>query len=220
MGARPRTGISYAFRIRVVELASPALRRHVRAMNACPCCAYLTLPQRGGFDLCPVCFWEDDGQDDLDASEVRGGPNGDLTKSHCGTQELPRPWGVRSIRCCPRPTASCGRDARRPCRRERICLTPLRGLAVRVLDGACLVEHLAELGGGLLDLGPPRTRGNEEGVLVGVLRIRAVADEDLALLGEAVREPLQDEEAEGVALVVGRSIEPRRTRDSARGARG
>ena len=42
---------------------------------ACPCCGYLTLRSRGTFDLCPVCFWEDDGQDEHDAEAVRGGPN-------------------------------------------------------------------------------------------------------------------------------------------------
>jgi hypothetical protein len=26
-----------------------------------------------------VCFWEDDGQDDHDADEVRGGPNAELS---------------------------------------------------------------------------------------------------------------------------------------------
>jgi hypothetical protein len=26
-----------------------------------------------------VCFWEDDGQDDVDADTVRGGPNGRLS---------------------------------------------------------------------------------------------------------------------------------------------
>lgn len=29
--------------------------------------------------MCPVCWWEDDGQDDHDADEVRGGPNGSLS---------------------------------------------------------------------------------------------------------------------------------------------
>ncbi len=43
---------------------------------ACPCCGYLTLGERGGFEICDVCFWEDDGQDDHDADIVRGGPNG------------------------------------------------------------------------------------------------------------------------------------------------
>lgn len=46
---------------------------------ACPCCASLTLPTRGDYELCPVCFWEDDGQDDHDADVVRGGPNGLLS---------------------------------------------------------------------------------------------------------------------------------------------
>lgn len=41
----------------------------------CPCCRHRTLMERGGFEICPVCFWEDDGQDDHDASIVRGGPN-------------------------------------------------------------------------------------------------------------------------------------------------
>jgi len=46
---------------------------------ACPCCGFLTLKTRGHFDLCEVCFWEDDGQDDHDADDVRGGPNADLS---------------------------------------------------------------------------------------------------------------------------------------------
>ncbi len=45
----------------------------------CPCCHYLTLSERGGYDICDVCFWEDDGQDDHDADEVRGGPNYSLS---------------------------------------------------------------------------------------------------------------------------------------------
>lgn len=45
----------------------------------CPCCASLTLGERGGYEICPVCFWEDDGQDDPHADEVWGGPNGRLS---------------------------------------------------------------------------------------------------------------------------------------------
>ncbi len=26
----------------------------------CFCCGYTTLDSRGGYDICPVCFWEDD----------------------------------------------------------------------------------------------------------------------------------------------------------------
>jgi hypothetical protein len=42
----------------------------------CPCCGYLTLSQRGGFEICELCRWEDDGQDDPHAGEVWGGANG------------------------------------------------------------------------------------------------------------------------------------------------
>ena len=45
----------------------------------CPCCGCRTLDARCDFDICRVCFWEDDGQDDHDAEEVRGGPNGSLS---------------------------------------------------------------------------------------------------------------------------------------------
>lgn len=45
----------------------------------CPCCGCLTLSERGMYDICPVCFWEDDGQDEHDAEVVRGGPNGSLS---------------------------------------------------------------------------------------------------------------------------------------------
>lgn len=47
----------------------------------CPCCGLKTLLERAAFEICPVCFWEDDGQDDADADEVRGGPNGSLSLS-------------------------------------------------------------------------------------------------------------------------------------------
>ena len=37
-------------------------------LEACPCCCYLTLPNRGNYDICPLCEWEDDGKscDELD----------------------------------------------------------------------------------------------------------------------------------------------------------
>ena len=33
---------------------------------ACPCCLYRTLKARGQYYICPVCFWEDSGQDKPD----------------------------------------------------------------------------------------------------------------------------------------------------------
>jgi hypothetical protein len=42
----------------------------------CPCCGYYTLPERanGTYDICPVCFWEDDGVQ-LKDHEYVGGAN-------------------------------------------------------------------------------------------------------------------------------------------------
>jgi len=45
----------------------------------CPCCGYRTLQTPDSLALCPVCWWEDDGQEDLDAEEVRMTVNGDLS---------------------------------------------------------------------------------------------------------------------------------------------
>ena len=47
--------------------------------DACPCCGYAALNGRGEFDICPICWSEDDGQDNDDANIVRGGPNGILS---------------------------------------------------------------------------------------------------------------------------------------------
>jgi hypothetical protein len=41
----------------------------------CPCCGYPTLPERAGDDICDLCDWQDNGQDDPHAGEVTGGPN-------------------------------------------------------------------------------------------------------------------------------------------------
>ena len=45
----------------------------------CPCCKFKTLCGRSAFEICPVCYWEDDGQDEHDADKIRGGPNGKLS---------------------------------------------------------------------------------------------------------------------------------------------
>lgn len=47
----------------------------------CPCCAYPTLHMRGQYEICPLCRWEDDNQDDPKADRVWGGPNGDYSLS-------------------------------------------------------------------------------------------------------------------------------------------
>ena len=42
--------------------------------HQCPCCDYYTLSERAAYLTCPVCYWEDDGQD-LDRLDVVSGPN-------------------------------------------------------------------------------------------------------------------------------------------------
>lgn len=42
--------------------------------NSCPVCGYLTLDERNTFDICGICFWEDDGIDDFEENEDSG-PN-------------------------------------------------------------------------------------------------------------------------------------------------
>lgn len=44
-------------------------------LYTCPCCGYPTLPERSVYEICPLCWWEDDGQDDFNANAVLGGPN-------------------------------------------------------------------------------------------------------------------------------------------------
>jgi Cysteine-rich CPCC/Protein of unknown function (DUF2442) len=41
----------------------------------CPCCKFKTLYGRGQDEICKVCFWHDDGQDEADTDRALGGPN-------------------------------------------------------------------------------------------------------------------------------------------------
>lgn len=38
----------------------------VEELVQCPCCGYRTLRKRGEYEICPVCFWEDDGSLEAD----------------------------------------------------------------------------------------------------------------------------------------------------------
>lgn len=45
----------------------------------CPCCGYPTLQRRACFEVCCLCIWEDDGEDDDNTHQWGGGPNGEYT---------------------------------------------------------------------------------------------------------------------------------------------
>jgi hypothetical protein len=57
------------------SVVAPATGR----LYTCPCCGHAALDERGGYEICGICGWEDDGQDDHDSHVVRGGPNGRLS---------------------------------------------------------------------------------------------------------------------------------------------
>jgi hypothetical protein len=44
-------------------------------LESCPCCGYKTIEERGNYDICKVCWWEDDGQDNEHSEKIMGGPN-------------------------------------------------------------------------------------------------------------------------------------------------
>ncbi len=44
----------------------------------CPCCDFISLPERCNYLICPICFWEDDGQD-IDELDEPSGPNHGIT---------------------------------------------------------------------------------------------------------------------------------------------
>ncbi len=44
-------------------------------LESCPCCGYRPIRERGNYEICKVCWWEDDGQDNQDSEQIMGGPN-------------------------------------------------------------------------------------------------------------------------------------------------
>ena len=61
-------------------------------MVTCPGCRFETLTEHAAFEMCPICWWEDDGQGDHDAGVVQGGPNETQESKRSSTK-------LRSIWC-------------------------------------------------------------------------------------------------------------------------
>ncbi len=63
---------------------------------ACPCCGYLTLPEEppGTFDICPVCFWEDDNVQFRDPDHEGGANKVSLSQARASFRE----HGVSELR--------------------------------------------------------------------------------------------------------------------------
>jgi hypothetical protein len=50
----------------------------VTELHPCPCCGYITLTRKppGSYEICPVCFWEDDPVQFADPDHSGDGANG------------------------------------------------------------------------------------------------------------------------------------------------
>jgi hypothetical protein len=51
---------------RALGIGVEAVQGEPELLEVCPCCLHRTLKERSGYDICPVCLWEDDGQRWLD----------------------------------------------------------------------------------------------------------------------------------------------------------
>jgi hypothetical protein len=103
------------------------------ALVLCPCCGFRTLPKRGDDEICQVCFWHDDGQDDPHADEVWGGPNKDLSLTQAranfrefgqrlaGSRAAAAPRGA--LKLPPNPSIQSGRAAS-GCASHTLCVRP------------------------------------------------------------------------------------------------
>ncbi|MEZ6009898.1 MAG: CPCC family cysteine-rich protein [Planctomycetota bacterium] len=71
----------------------------------CPCCGYLTLPEKppGSLEICHVCFWQDDGVGFLEPSDAVGANAVSLEDARASFRE----WGAcerRFVECVRPPT--------------------------------------------------------------------------------------------------------------------
>lgn len=57
-------------------------------LTPCPCCGLRSLSSRGDYEICRVCWWEDDGQDNDRADTVMGGPNYQLSLTQARVNHL------------------------------------------------------------------------------------------------------------------------------------
>lgn len=71
----------------------------IQSRFRCPCCGRKTLEAPGTLALCPVYWWEDDGQEDADAGEIRHTVNGTLSLSEA--RENYAQFGAADLRFLP-----------------------------------------------------------------------------------------------------------------------
>ncbi|WP_437918723.1 CPCC family cysteine-rich protein [Sphingobacterium sp. LRF_L2] len=65
--------------------------------NSCPVCGYFTLDERNSFEICAICFWEDDGADDFEVNEESGPNHMTLKEGRIIFQEAKRKLFTKNI---------------------------------------------------------------------------------------------------------------------------
>ena len=45
----------------------------------CPCCGYKTIGEKGGYEICEICGWEDEHYEYSNPDRMSGGANGDYS---------------------------------------------------------------------------------------------------------------------------------------------
>ena len=61
---------------RFFKWSTPGCDGIVQGAFCCPCCGYPTLHGWGGYEICGLCWWEDDGTGEKCADLAVDGPNG------------------------------------------------------------------------------------------------------------------------------------------------
>lgn len=107
----------------------------------CPCCGYPTLAEDAGYEICELCNWEDDGQSDSDADEVRGGPNADYSLT-----EARRNFAKCRVMYQPdRDTRITGADSKLEWETKGLLMAAFERLASGAGDQGTLVKEILRL---------------------------------------------------------------------------
>ena len=69
------------------------MTNHLNELVACPCCGNHTLSEVGEYEVCPICFWEDDPVQLSDLNYV-GGAN------RCSLNQARAEWLKKSGNPC------------------------------------------------------------------------------------------------------------------------
>jgi hypothetical protein len=88
LAAAAISGMAYIERTLTAPRRTLRHRASCPLLVRCPCCGFRTLAARRAFEVCSICAWEDDGQDDPVADQIWGGPNGTYSLSNARANVL------------------------------------------------------------------------------------------------------------------------------------